>query len=92
MLAIGHARISFNSIEWIHRRYSMEGGHVASFNSIEWIPRLGAPGPPSAPPRLSIPLNGFCTISVHVHYGNLSSPLYGFYSIKPPGGDSMYMV
>jgi hypothetical protein len=21
---------------------------------------------------LSIPLNGFCTISVHVHYGNLS--------------------
>jgi len=41
---------------------------------------------------LSIPLNGFCIITVHVHYGNLSTPLNGFYSIKPPGGGSIYMV
>ena len=71
MLAIGHARISFNSIEWIHRQYSMEGGHVASFNSIEWI----------------LHHLGSCTL-----WKSLSSPLYGFYSIKPPGGGSIYMV
>ena len=35
---------------------------------------------------LSVPLNGFCIIALHVQWKVLSIPLYGFYSIKPPSG------
>ena len=65
-----------------------------SFNSIEWIPT-------STLPRLGYPITqtSFNSIEWILHHRVpcslwkvLSFPLRGFYSIKPPGGGSMYMV
>ena len=66
---------SFNSIEWIPIRVASTHQPKTSgrsFNSIEWIhsselkKRIGY-----CVGSLSIPLNGFCTITVYVHCGNL---------------------
>ncbi len=65
-----------------------------SFNSIVWIP-----GDAGVDGYLRVVKNTFNSIVWILHHHALcslwkflSSPLYGFYSIEPPGGGSMYMV
>ena len=84
---------SFNSIEWIPSFWNSSYAAPQICFQFHWMDSQFAVQGARTPRRiLSIPLNGFCTITVYVHCGNSLISIIWILFHWPPVGGLMYTV